>query len=74
MARIFREDPEAVANARLIAAAPDLLEIARTALIHAKHAFPCESVPSWADKNMTGECDCYIAKLRATISKAEGGK
>ena len=58
---------ENVANARLIAAAPDLLETAKTmleyydAFVEDKTAFP-------------GETEMYADPLREAITKAEGAK
>ena len=68
IAEIGRLWPEYEANARLIAAAPDLLEVARLAVINGRHAVICEFEISAETK----PCDCYMVKLRAAIAKAEG--
>ena len=54
----------AEANARLIAAAPELLEACRTALRHIRGLI--------ADKGLTG--DAVTQTLDLAIRKAEGGK
>ncbi len=57
-----REANETRANARLIAAAPDLLEAAAAVVAR-------WDTPSWKDAAPTGE---VIARLRAAIAKARG--
>lgn len=53
---------EAMANANLIAAAPELLEAARLAL--SEFEISTETIP----------CDCHMLELRRAIAKAEGRK
>lgn len=57
-----READETRANARLIAAAPDLLEAAAAVVAR-------WDTPNWKDAAPTGE---VIARLRAAIAKARG--
>lgn len=66
----------AEANARLIAAAPDLLEACKAALSRLAHNASCCSVrptEEWAERGSVsfGECDCEIRLVRAAIAKAE---
>ena len=64
-----REFPETEANARLIAAAPDLLEAAKDALESLTECGPHRS--EGLDCEACGES---IAALRAAILQAEGGE
>lgn len=54
-------------DARIIAAAPDLLAACKLALQKAAHEAHC----SLGGPNY-GDCDCYVDKLRAAVSKADG--
>lgn len=58
---------EALANARLIAASPELLEACKTALDRVNGLI--RDIPSQA-----GIFDIWAKELRATIAKAEGGE
>jgi hypothetical protein len=63
------------ANARLIAAAPDLLAAAKEAYEHAGlHTADCERVTTYEEgaifEDTTG-CTCFLSRLRAAIAKAE---
>jgi hypothetical protein len=64
--------PELLANARLIAAAPDLLEALKCIETSARHSIRCESQIDRGD----WLCDCgvsdYIEKADMAIAKAEG--
>lgn len=55
---------ERVANARLIAAAPDLLEAL-------EYAIAGMELAQTFLEDKTGGMDCYLAKARAAIAKAE---
>lgn len=68
-------EEEGEANARLFAAAPDLLAACVEAAEHGRHPESC----GWWDKRHpqalmhdVGVCDCYLSRLRAAIAKAEG--
>jgi hypothetical protein len=72
-----RTREEAIADARLIAAAPDLLELARQ---YASESAECDGTGRWVENDRHGKpiektarpCeDC--AGIRAVIAKAEGG-
>ena len=53
-------------DARIISAAPDLLGACKLALQKATHESSCSvGSPDYSD------CDCYVSKLAAAISKAE---
>ena len=58
---------EIQANARLIAAAPDLRETIEPLIVIALDAL------DGMDPETRGECERDIAKARAAIAKAEGG-
>lgn len=62
----FMTGPVALANARLIAAAPDLLAVCRVVLADCDDTFhdPDDMSPAW--KQIASDC-------RAAIDKAEGG-
>lgn len=64
------------ANARLIAAAPELLLAARDAYeMSPFHAAYCGGLVHGNEESVFDErvgCDCYLGKLRAAINKAEG--
>lgn len=68
---------ERVANARLIAAAPDLLEAAKEVLKGGSHEGPCTNTPGTPLEAIA--CEKHLAaaqarkeRLRAAIAKAEG--
>jgi hypothetical protein len=58
--------PERVANARLIAAAPDLLEACKEAVLQIEYLH--------AKFQATGSGEATVSRLRAAIAKAEGDK
>jgi len=77
----FQGPKQALEFARLIAAAPDLLEACRDASDQGQHADGC---PWWdypiAELNTergrataNASCNCFVATVRAAIAKAEGG-
>lgn len=68
---------EVEANARLIAAAPELLAAALEAFMYTHaHAADCEGVLKYDEPGMafdfTDGCTCFIARLKAAITKATG--
>lgn len=58
---------ESAANAQLIAAAPDLLEVARLAA-NGSHENDCEMRVGDSDDS----CTCIVRPARAALAKAEG--
>lgn len=72
------QDDEATANARLIAAAPKLLEqrnellaaLVEMALGH--HLQICPWTKPYPSESMPPKCDCYVGQAKATIAKAKG--
>lgn len=54
---------EAIANARLIAAAPDLLDVAKATLEY----WDCTGFSECEEG-----CECIVDAMRAAIAKAEG--
>lgn len=69
--------PDWTANARLIAAAPDLLAQLQHALAFIEHAHlgdtppsECDSIECGIDEGPTMECD--LKAIRAAIARAEG--
>lgn len=61
------------ADARLIAAAPELLESAKRLVVFAELALGCIDFPEQAPGRFT-ECSEAISKAHATIAKAEGAQ
>lgn len=64
------------ANARLIAAAPELLAAARAAYeMSPFHEQSCEGLVEYEEGSIFDErvgCDCFLGRLKAAIYKAEG--
>lgn len=76
----WRGSNEADANARLIAAAPELLAACKSALDLSDHAEGCrwfkynisELGTKEAREKALAECDCHRAALMAAVAKATG--
>jgi hypothetical protein len=67
---VEKADAEVLANARLIAAAPDLLEACRHAA-RSEHHSACKCHGEYAG-NPEQYCTCHVQKARAAIAKAVG--
>jgi len=71
-------DPTAIANAHLIAVAPEMFDALRRTLDEAQHAEGCrffrlniseiEALPKGAEP----PCNCFLFMARAAIAKAQG--
>jgi|SRR5579884_333789 len=72
----YDRDAERAANARLIAAAPELLAAAREAFEHSPfHQSDCKGVAEYIEGEIfddTVGCDCYLSRLKTAIAEAEG--
>ncbi len=72
--QILVNDVASEADARLIAAAPELLRAAKLAYEYAQfHTSDCDSVKAALfDFDATADCSCFLSALVAAIAKAEG--
>ena len=68
-----QEHKKFLANARLIAAAPELYECLRDAVIETCHNFECcGDAPNFECNEPDGRC--FVQRWRAALAKAEGGE